>query len=208
MIQNAQNVASWVLSVFSDRTKDVMLQLLKSYVRPRVEFCSPLWSPVDIRNIQRIEEIQRTFIRKITGLHSENYWERLKSLGVMSLQRRRERYVIIHIWKILRGYSPNDLEVKFFNSDRRGIKITIPKIPKSASCAAKRLYDNSFAVRGGQLWNLLPKEVTVADNLPSFKRLLGKCLDKIPDNPPVQGYSRSNSNSLIDWMKSGGLQEV
>ena len=208
MIQNAQNVASWVLSVFSDRSKDVMLQLLKSYVRTRLEFCSPLWSPVDIGNIQRIEEVQRSFVRRITGLLSENYWERLESLGLMSLQRRRERYAIIHIWKILRGYSPNDIEVQFFSSERRGVKVTIPKIPKSASCAAKRLFDNSFAVRGGQLWNLLPKDVTEADNLPSFKRLLGEFLDQIPDNPPVQGYSRQNSNSLIDWMKSGGLQEV
>ena len=35
------------------------------------------------------------------------YHERLKSLGLYSLQRRRERYCIIYIWKIIEGLAPN-----------------------------------------------------------------------------------------------------
>ena len=35
------------------------------------------------------------------------YHERLKSLGLYSLQRRRERYCIIYVWKIIEGLAPN-----------------------------------------------------------------------------------------------------
>ena len=207
MIEKAQDMASWTLSVFRDRSMEVMTTLLKSFVRSRLEFCSPLWSPMDIGNIERIEGVQRSFIRRISGLNADNYWDRLQTLGLMSLQRRRERYTIIHIWKILHQHAPNDLDIRFYNTERRGTKITIPSMNRDASCAARRAYDSSFAVRGGQLWNLLPKDVNCAKTLPSFKRLLGKFLDQFPDKPPVNGYSRQNSNSLTDWISTGGLQE-
>ena len=35
------------------------------------------------------------------------YHERLKCLGLYSLQRRRKRYCIIYIWKIIEGLAPN-----------------------------------------------------------------------------------------------------
>ena len=41
-----------------------------------------------------------TFTYKITEVQHLNYWERLRELKLYSLQRRRERYIIIHIWKI------------------------------------------------------------------------------------------------------------
>ena len=41
------------------------------------------------------------------------YWNRLKRLRIMSLQRIRERYCIIHVWKILDGYAPNDIGMEF-----------------------------------------------------------------------------------------------
>ena len=49
---------------------------------------------------QAIEAIQRTFTYKITEVQHLNYWERLQELKLYSLQRRRERYIIIYIWKI------------------------------------------------------------------------------------------------------------
>ena len=58
-----------------------------------------------------------------------NYHERLQHLqhlGLFSLQRRRERYIIIHMWKVLHGLSPNDLNITFGESGRLGIKAKLP----------------------------------------------------------------------------------
>ena len=43
----------------------------------------------------------------ITEVQHSNYWERLHVLKLYSLQRRRERYIIIHIWKITLHMVPN-----------------------------------------------------------------------------------------------------
>ncbi|XP_056459756.1 alpha-N-acetylgalactosaminide alpha-2,6-sialyltransferase 5b isoform X1 [Gadus chalcogrammus] len=65
MLAGAIKTASWVLGVFKDRSKPVMLQLYKSLIRSRVEYCCPLWNPVKVSDIQTIEDVQRNFTRRI-----------------------------------------------------------------------------------------------------------------------------------------------
>ena len=84
-----------------------MLTLWKSLVLPILDYCSQLWSPSNKGLIQQIESIQQSFTRKIAiGNLTNNYWDRLSHLKLYSLQRRRERYAIIYVWKILEGHVP------------------------------------------------------------------------------------------------------
>ena len=210
MVCGARKTASWVLGVFKDRSKLVMLQLYKSLVRSRVEYCCPLWNPLNVTDIQKIEDVQRHFSRCIAGIKDLDYWERLSALKLQSLQRRRERYMIIHVWKTLHNISPNDIGMEFTDNLRLGKKVKIPTLNKKAPLSAVTLYDASFAVHAGKLWNILPDSVTSAESLDSFKVLLGNFLRQIPDKPPVKGYhTTQNRNSIIDWWnQSGGLQQV
>ena len=84
-----------------------MLTLLKSLVIPLLEYCCQHWNPCKAKDIQAIEAIQRTFTYKITEVQRLNYWESLHELKLYSLQRRRERYIIIYIWKIKQHMVPN-----------------------------------------------------------------------------------------------------
>ena len=106
-------MASWVLSAFRDRSTLLMLTLYKSMVRSRLEYCCPLWNPAKMGDIQKLENIQRSFLRRIAGCGQLDYWDRIKKLRIMSLQRRRERYCIIQVWKILNGHAPNDIKIMF-----------------------------------------------------------------------------------------------
>ena len=57
----------------------------------------------------------------IKGFFSFSYQERLSNLKIYSLQRRRERYIIIYVWKILENFVPNLVKpLQFYVSDRRG----------------------------------------------------------------------------------------
>ena len=112
--------------------------------------------------------------------------------------------MIIHVWKILQGVCPNDINMVFKDNPRLGTKVAIPPLAKQASAMAKSCYDNSFAVRAGKLWNLLPKEVKMMSELESFKVSLGAFMDKVPDTPPTPGYTAVNSSSMIDWCSQRG----
>ena len=130
-----------------------------------------------------------------------NYWERLKKLKITSLQRRRERYSIIMMWKMANGKAPNNIGIRFYNNNRLGKKAEIPTCPTVTQKSVATKYHNSFICRATRLWNTLPSEVNLAENLPSFKVLLGKWMSRIPDRPPVLGYTKQNNNSILDWIR-------
>ena len=200
----AKRMASWCLSVFRCRGKEVMLTLFKTYVRSRLEFSCPLWNPHKITDIQTLESVQRNFTSKIDGLSEFNYWERLKLLKLHSLQRRRERYIIIHMFKIRMNLTSNDLNIQFATSPRRGILAILPQFPKQAAARNITLFESSFAVNGPLLWNILPPDVRLHTKLEPFKISLSKFLDTVPDEPPVTGYVTSHYNSLRRLRKEGG----
>ena len=206
---NAKKMASWVLGTFKDRSKFIMTLLFKSMVRSRLEYCSALWNPHKVQDIQTIEAIQRSFTSRISGCEHMNYWERLKYLDLPSLQRRRERYIIINTWKILLKKSPNDINMIFYHSDRLGIRAKVPPLAKNCPLAVRTLCENSFSVKAARLWNLLPKTINTIEDLDVFKAALGDYLGKVPDQPPTPGYVTTCSNSLLDWnIQSGGLRDV
>ena len=133
-----------------------------------------------------------------------DYWERLEKLKLMSLQRRRERYSIIHLWKMLNGEAPNNIGIEFYSSLRLGTRIVIPKFNHQAQKSYSTAYDNSFGIKAARLWNLLPKSVNSHTSLEAFKVALGDFINQFPDKPPVPGYTPPNSNSLLDWCAVGG----
>ena len=101
------NLSGWILRTFYTRDCITMLTLFKSIVLSRLDYGSQLWSPFLIKHITQLEKIQRSFTKHITGMNDMLYHEWLKSLGLYSLQRRRERYSIIYIWKIIEDLAPN-----------------------------------------------------------------------------------------------------
>ena len=209
MTESAKKMASWVLGTFKNRSKHIMILLFKSMVRSRLEYCSALWNPHKIQDIQRLEAIQRSFTRRISGCSGMNYWERLDFLQLPSLQRRRERYIIINAWKILNGKIPNDISMSFNQSERHGMRAKVPPIAKNCPVAISTMYENSFSVKAAKLWNTLPKSVNSIKELSNFKAALGKFLGRFPDKPPTPGYVAECHNSILDWKyQSGGLRDV
>ena len=202
MCDAARQMSSWTLSVFSDRSETTMLTLFKTLIRSRLEYCSALWSPSKVSDIQNIEGIQRHFTSRISGYYDMTYWERLHKLNLMSLQRRRDRYIIIIMFKLLNILMPNDLCVTFTHSERRGRRAVIFPLNKAATMKAQSKYDQSFAVMGPKLWNCIPSEATRITKLESFKSSLGKFLKQLPDKPPTTGYPSVN-NSILDYVVRG-----
>ena len=198
IVKKARNKLSWVLSAFKSRTEEVILTLYKSLVRPLLEYCCVLWSPTKIGEISLIEAIQRTATSKIISISHLDYWQRLQELGLMSLQRRRERYVLIYMHKILHNLVPNDVGIEFYDNPRLGFKARVPPIPPHRSRLS--LFDSSFAVRGPSLWNLIPKTINTIQSFCLFKEKLDKFLLSYPDMPSVNGYTTMNSNSLSCWV--------
>ena len=64
---------------------------------------TPVWSPTLLQDIRSVEGVQARAINMISGLVSKNYTDKLKELGLFSLESRRKRYDMIHAFKILKS---------------------------------------------------------------------------------------------------------
>ena len=122
-------LSGWILRTFYTRDYITMLTLFETIVLSRLDYGSQLWSPFLIKHITQLEKIQRSFTKHIIGMNDMSYHEQLKSLGLYSLQRRRVRYCIIYIWKIIEGLAlifSNPITSTF--SGRRGRSCVISHV--------------------------------------------------------------------------------
>ena len=106
------------------------MTLFNALILSRLDYCSQLCPDRHnrhnenqhlIRHINQIEKIQRYFTKFITGMRDCSYIDRLSLLRLYSLQRRRERYCIIYVWKTIEGLVPNfSKPIVCTHSERRG----------------------------------------------------------------------------------------
>ena len=200
----ASKVANWILGAFKCRSADTLLTLYKALVRPILEYCSAVWSPTLLGEIAQLEQVQRNFTRRILGCQKLGYWERLAVLNLQSLQRRRERYQVILMWKIYNGLVPNGIDIEFTETARFGPRAVVPSFNYKAQRSVSSQFENSFSVRGPMLWNTLPKIVKKSGSLNELKAVLGEHLKGYPDRPPTRGYTGVNGNSLLEYAASRG----
>ena len=97
----------WILRAFSNRSTSFMTLMWKTLAQGHIDYSSQLYQPLQSGNLTRIEQLFKSYTKRIPEVRQLNYWERLKKLKMNSQQRRFERYRIIYIWKILEGLVPN-----------------------------------------------------------------------------------------------------
>ena len=90
---------------------------------------------------------------------------------------------------------------------RSGRKCQIPILNKKSKQSAQTLREQTFQVKGPQLFNVLPRSLgnTRKCSVDEFKMKLDKFLEDIPDEPNVSGLTHGActlearaSNSLVD----------
>jgi len=87
------------------KTTDILLQLYKSLVRPRLECWISTWSPHYNKDKQLLKRIQHCFTLMLPGMEELSYTQRLWKLGLWSLKARRYHSDLIEVYKMLHGKS-------------------------------------------------------------------------------------------------------
>ena len=151
---------------FSSRSKDIIVALYKSLIRPHLEYCMSVWKPHYRKDIDLLEGVQRRALKTIDGFNILSYEDRVKVVHLTTLETRRIRGDLIEVYKIMNGLTdlnPEDF-FTFSTSGLRGHKHKLFK-PRVRTDTGKY----SFSFRVVDLWNSLPDDVVNAVSMNSFK---------------------------------------
>ena len=72
--------ANLIKKCFISRDSASLTRAFTVYVRPLLEYGSPVWSPHHSREIIQLESVKRRFTKRLPGLNNVKYKERLEQL--------------------------------------------------------------------------------------------------------------------------------
>ena len=153
-----------------------MTRALIIYVRPLLEYCFPVFSPHFKQDIDLIENVQRSFTRKLfycCNLVSKSYDDRLTYLGLQRLNLHPIYADLKYMYKLIHNnISLSLINVFKFNNqvhcrERRGHRYKL-----FFNRSNKLIFSKFVTNRIVSIWNHLPDSCFNGDTLFYFKNQL------------------------------------
>ena len=172
LVADCWRLSGAIYHVFRSHDSSLLWTAFQIYVKSKIMYASPVWSPLLKCEVAELESVQRRFTKWLPGLHQLSYEQRLHHLNALSLEHSREFTDLLLIHRCLHG-SMNitlaDIGLSLStNNDRSG------KVRLTHDCPRTRQSEAMFGPRATSEWNKLPSGISSINSLSSFKTLLWK----------------------------------
>ena len=120
ILKASDAMTNWFLKIFGTTNLKLILKIYKIYIRPILEYCCGIYNPRWVKDINRLENFQKYFTRRILQNQHYSYAESLALFSLEPLEIRRIRISLIQLYKIVKNTTHNRHNTpiidKIFNS--------------------------------------------------------------------------------------------
>ena len=172
--QKANHILGCIKRSVTSRLREVILPL---YSTLYLEYCILFWRPQHKKDMKLMEQVQRSAMKMIRGLECLPYKDRLRELGLFSLEKRKLWGDLLDAFQYLKVANRKVGEGLFIRLGSKRMRGNGSKLEDGRFRLEIR--KKFFTVSVVRHWNRLPSEVVNAPSLEAFKARLDRALSNV-----------------------------
>ena len=171
-VKVANNLVGLIRRSFFHLSTSLFKQLFTSFVRPHLEYAQAVWHPHLRKNINQIENVQRRATKLVKGISNLSYEDRLKKIGLPTLEQRRSQIDMIEVYKHLNFYDKSTIPERFKPRLRPSRQHNFQLQRNFPNDGVRGPQSTSFYFRTIKPWNELPRNIVNCKSIKHFKKYL------------------------------------
>ena len=142
-------------------------RLVHAMISSRLDYCNCLFMNIRKENLYKLQKLQNAAGKLILGKRKcDSASETLQTLHWLNVDARIIFKILLLVYKVLRGKCSKNIALDYKGFNGRDEDYLLLDTPNFKTAYGKRI----FAYNGSRLWNALPLDIRMSDDIDKFKK--------------------------------------